>query len=503
MTFGVICFALAFFILLLGAFLYSRVSQAVFAPKLNQVMPCDECRDGVDFTPLPTWKVFLIQLLNIAGLGPIFGALAGCLFGPVALIWIAFGAVLGGAVHDFMAALISIENKGENLHVSTGRYLGKAMHRLSLVVCILIMLIVGVVFTLGPAAMLHAIYSPMSIALWTVIIMLYYFAATILPIQSLIGRIYPFFGVLFLFMALSVLISFLLSDYPILPQLSFDNAGTAWSNWHPKESLSIWPMLFVTTACGAISGFHATMSPMMARCLKQVKRARPVFYGGMILEGAITLIWAVVGISFRELVTDYSLVSTETGKMTALAASEVGGELANFASLSMVNPGAAVQFICETLLGPVGAAIAVLGVVILPITSGDTALRCCRLMLADIFGLSQVALKNRLALALPIFIFVIIFTQIDFSIAWRYMGFLNQSLACITLWMISSYLLRRGRFHWITTLPAMMMTALCGTYFMCAPECLALPLSWSWPVGVAFSLSAFALFMWRIPRARV
>lgn len=460
---GVAYFSLACLLLALGYVFYGRLAERVFGVDPARATPAASHPDGVDYVVMPRWRIFLIQLLNIAGLGPVFGALSGALFGPAALLWIVFGCILGGAVHDFMAAMISAENDGENLPEEVGRYLGRGMRHFLRVLCVVLCALVGVVFTTGPAAMLAGL-SSISPWVWCCVIFGYYFLATVLPIHTLIGRIYPFFGALFIFMAAGVVVMFFASGQTVLPDLDF------FANVHPKGA-PVWPMLFVTIACGAISGFHATQSPLMVRCLPAMRDGRPVFYGGMIAEGVIALIWATIGLSFHQ--ADGSSLS----------------------ALTLQNPALSVSEVCTSLLGRTGAVIAVLGVVVLPITSGDTALRCARLMLADMFRLPQQPVVNRLLLALPLFALSIALTQIDFQVIWRYFGWFNQLIATITLWTVAAALARRSAWHWMATLPALFMTAMCTTYLLFAPECFALSLKVATWAGCALAVLLLLLFL--------
>lgn len=466
--------------LVLGYMVYSRIAERVYGVDFRMLMPCKTKADGVDYVELPTWKIFLIQLLNIAGLGPVFGALAGCLFGPAALVWIVVGCILAGAVHDFLAALMSAEEGGANLPELVQRNLGRGAGYVMRGLCVVLMLLVGVVFTSGPAGMLHAMMSDVSVTAWCGIILLYYFMATVLPIDVIIGRLYPIFGALFIFMAIGLAVALPFGEHEVLPTVDFCRP------FHP-QGLSIWPMIFVTIACGAISGFHATQSPMMVRCLPDVRRARPVFYGAMVAEGLVALIWATVGLSLRDVLTDFTLVSSGGGKLAPQLA-ENGQALASFAQLSLSSPATAVSYACTELLGSVGAFLAVMGVVVLPITSGDTAMRCCRLMLADALRIDQKGWVRRLLIAVPLFVAVIVISQVDFSVIWRYFGWANQTLACFTLWSIAVYLRRKGRLHWIVTAPALFMTCVCTCFLLHAPECiigLPLPVATAAGVGVA------------------
>jgi carbon starvation protein CstA len=451
---GCIAFLLCLILLVLGYVFYGRLAQRVYGLDESKPMPCVTMPDGVDYMPLPTWRVFLIQLLNIAGLGPVVGAISGCLFGPVALLWIVFGCILAGAVHDFLAAAMSAERNGANLPELVGENLGEPARHAMRLICIFLLLMVGVVFTLLPAGMLQAIWGVLTTQQWALVILGYYFLATVLPIGAIIGRVYPVFGAVFLFMALGLGVMLPLSGHPVLPNLDF------FTNVHPKGT-SVWPMLFVTIACGAISGFHATQSPMMVRCLRKCSNLRLAFYGAMVVEGMVALVWAVVGLTLREvLVADNQTLE----------------------QLIMSNPAAAVRSACTYLLGENGGMVAVLGVVVLAVTSGDTAMRSCRLMLADMLHLKQSRSLARIGLAVPLFLLVIFISRVDFSSIWRYFGWANQALSCITLWTISAYLRDRQKDYFITWLPALFMTLVCITFFFYAPECgINLPL---WAAGL-------------------
>lgn len=463
--YGLLLFILCVLLLVGGYFLYSRIAEKIYGFDTSMKMPCEQQGDGVDYVAMPTWRVFLIQLLNIAGLGPVIGALSGCLFGPVSLLWIVLGCILAGAVHDFMAAMASAEHGGENLPEFIGSQLGKSAHMVMRVLCIVLMLLVGVVFTVGPAKMLEELIVFIPMSGWCLIILLYYFLATVLPIDVIIGKIYPVFGALFLCMAVSIAIALPFSGYEVLPAMNF------FENMHP-QNLSVWPMLFVTIACGAISGFHATQSPMMVRCLSSAKNMRPVFYGAMIAEGVVALIWAVAGMTLREVIITVEATN-------------------------------AINMICSLLLGPVGAVLAILGVVVLPITSGDTAMRCCRLMVADVLKIQQRRKVNRLMLALPLFLAVIAITNFDFKVIWRYFGWANQTLACFTLWAVSVLLKTRGRFHWIISLPAYFMTNVCICFLLCSPDCHELlSVECATVISLIISSALFILFLFRIKSRR-
>ncbi len=484
---GLLVFFLCLALLLAGYRLYARFAERVYGRDTEQPMPCERLADGVDYVRLPTWRVFLIQLLNIAGLGPVFGALSGCLFGPVSLVWIVLGCIFAGGMHDFLAALMSAEQNGENLPETVGRELGRTARLGMMLTCILLLLLVGVVFTKGPADMLHALVSDIPALWWAGAILAYYFLATVMPIDLIIGKAYPLFGALFLFMAVGVGVTLPFCGHELLPNLDI------FTNAHPDApAISAWPMLFVTSCCGAISGFHATQSPMMVRCLGERRHMRRVFYGAMVAEGVIALVWATVGLTLRDVLTDYVLLP---GSNTPQAAQGAVGEVPlSFAELLLRNPAAAVNAACSTLLGPVGASIAILGVVVLPITTGDTAMRTCRLILAETFHLEQKTHRKRLALALPIFALVILLANIDFSVIWRYCGWATQCLACFTLWSLSLLLRRRQRLHWLATLPALFMTAMCVSYILHAPEGFKLPLLLSSGIGLATAAACLLLF---------
>ncbi len=485
---GLLVFFACVLILVGGYCLYGRFAERVYGADMESPMPCDTRADGVDYVRMPTWRVFLIQLLNIAGLGPVFGALAGCLFGPVSLLWIVLGCLLAGAMHDFLGAMMSADHGGENLPETVGRTLGNGARMCMRILCFVLLLLVGVVFTKGPADMLHSLMGGIPAIWWAVIILVYYFLATVLPVDVIIGKIYPFFGALFLFMAAGMAGMLPFCGHEVLPQLNF------FENMHP-QGISIWPMLFVTIACGAISGFHATQSPMMVRCLGNRRHMRPVFYGAMVMEGVIALIWAVVGLTLRDVLTEY--VMLPGAKSPVLAAEGVVGQSVSFMELSMKSPADAVNAACTSFLGQAGAVIAVLGVVVLPITSGDTAMRTCRLILAEVFHVEQKTRVKRLALALPIFAAVIIIAHVDFSVIWRYFGWANQALACFTLWSLAVLLRRRARWHWIATLPALFMTTMCATFIFHAPEGMRWPQGLSTALGAVFAAACFLLFLWR------
>ena len=454
-------------LLLGGYFVYGTFVEKVFGADVGRTTPVKEKRDGVDYIELPRYKIFLIQLLNIAGLGPVLGPILGALYGPSALLWVVFGCIFGGAVHDYCSAMMSLRYGGASYPEVIGRNLGLGVRRFMEIFTIIFMIMVGAVFVLGPAALLANMTST-SLPLWgwSVIIFGYYFFATVLPIDTIIGRIYPFFAILLLIMAFGLTGALLLSDHTILPNTSF------FVNTDPT-GLPIWPLLFITIACGAVSGFHATQSPLMARCMESEKHGRMLFYGPMIAEGVIGLIWVTLGLSFYE--------SPE-----ALAAVIKAG-----------TPTLVVKEISISLLGTFGGILAILGVVILPITTGDTAFRAARLLVADTLHIEQGPISKRLMVAVPLFVAGIALTLVKFDVIWRYFGWANQTMSCVTLWAISVYLARRSRFHWISTVPAVFMTAVCVSYLCYAKIGFSLSVETSTVIGIAAAAVCLVLFLLR------
>ena len=428
-------FVLGIILLIVGYFIYGKFVERIFGIDENRKTPAYTKGDGVDYVPMPTWKVFLIQLLNIAGTGPIFGALQGALWGPAAYFWIVLGCIFAGAVHDFMSGMIMVRHDGISIAEYHGIYLGKTLKQVMRVFTVVLLLLVGVVFVTSPAMLLSMLTSGtfFNKNVWIAIIFIYYFLATILPIDVIIGRLYPIFGVCLVIMAVGVGGGMLVEGYNI-PALTL-------ANLHPAK-LPIFPGLFITIACGAISGFHGTQSPMMARCLKTEKDGRKVFYGAMIAEGIIAMVWATVGMAFYK------------GGLPELAQ-----------QLTKIGASGVVYQSCFAVMGALGGVLAVLGAVICPITSGDTAFRGARLLLADIFKIDQKPISKRITLVLPVFAVGIILSQVNFDILWRYFGWANQTVAMVSLWAASVYLYKyRGNYHWVTTLPAMFMTAVTSTY---------------------------------------
>jgi carbon starvation protein CstA len=454
-------------LLIVGYMFYAKVVERIFGINPNSKTPAYTKEDGLDYVPMPWWKGWLIQLLNIAGLGPIFGALMGALYGPVAFIWIVVGCIFGGAVHDYFSGMLSLRHNGEQYPSLVGRYLGKNMKFIINVVSLVLMILVAAAFTAGPAQLIAQV-TPLSFGTALIIIFAYFLLATILPVNQVIGKIYPLFGAILIFMALAIAGALLFIDKPI-PNITF-------SNLHPQD-LPIWPLLMVTVSCGAISGFHCTQSPIVARTLRNERDGRKVFYGAMIGEGIIALIWAAAGMTFFN--------GTE-GLQAAIAA---GG------------PAGAVNEISTTLLGKLGGILAILGVIILPITTGDTALRSSRMILSEMVGAKkQSNWKQALLYSIPVSLPALYLSTIDYSFLWRYVGWSNQLVATVTLWTATVYCLRNGKFHWICGIPALFMTGVVSTYIFYAPEGLKLSYQLSMTIGTIITVAVTFWYVYQIRR---
>ena len=447
-------FLFSLLLLAAGYFLYGKIVDKFFGADKSRATPAYSKCDGVDFKPMPVWKIFVIQFLNIAGLGPIFGAIMGAAYGPVAYLWIVVGCIFMGAVHDYFSGMLSIRNGGANMPDIVGKYLGRNVKAFLFVLVSLLLLAVGVSFVTGPADLIASM-TGIDKTVWLYVIFVYYILATLLPIDKIIGSIYPFMGAALLFMAVGVAFSMIfrgLEGSLQIPELTLSSL----KNYHadPDNNILI-PMLFVVISCGAISGFHSTQSPLMARCLENEKYARPVFYGAMITEGVVAMIWATAAIAYFGGPEGLNKASSE-GIM-------IGG------TLTKVTPAIAVDMICKSWLGKVGAVIAVIGVVVCPITSGDTAFRSLRLTIADLFRYDQKSIWKRVAVSVPIFILAYMCCMLDFSTVWKYVGITNQLLATIILWTASSYLAIQKKPHWMTSIPATLLTFVCVSYFIVAP----------------------------------
>ena len=432
----------------------------------KNITPANRLQDGVDYMPMPWYKVFLIQFLNIAGTGPIFGAIMGALFGNVAFLWITFGTIFAGGVHDFLSGVISMKHDGASVSELVGIYLGDKMKAVMRVFSVVLLILVGTVFVTSPAGLLTSM-TGVDKTIWVVLIIIYYIVATVLPVDKVIGKIYPLFGASLLFMAIGLFGAMIMGNM----NGSMTMAEMTLQNMHP-DGLSIFPFLFTTIACGAISGFHATQSPMMARCINRESESRKVFYGAMVVEGIVALIWCAVTIAF---------FGDSLSIQAALA--EHGGQ------------SGVVSVLSRELLGPIGAVLAVLGVVACPITSGDTAFRSARLTIADALKIKQDTLLDRFKLAIPLFVVCILLTQIDFNIIWRYFAWSNQTLAMIVLWMGAVYLIKNKANYWISLLPATFMSYVSVAYILQAPEGFRLDAMFSNITGVVCAIGLFVFFM--------
>ena len=474
-----VSFFLCLAVLICCYLFYGKYVDSTFNPD-DRETPAVAINDGVDYVVLPQWKLFMIQLLNIAGLGPIFGALSGAMWGPVVFLWITFGTVFAGAVHDYFAGMLSERNNGASISEVTGIYLGPTMKNVMRVFSVILLIMVGTVFAVGPAGLIVTLTTNSGLSgiltnkvFWLAIIIAYYFTATFISIDKIIGKIYPVFGICLIIMAIGVCFGTLTSGEKI-PEI-FSN----FRNMHPKGT-PIWAFMFITVACGAISGFHATQSPLMARCLKSERQGHFVFYGAMVAEGIIALIWAAAGVT---------LLGVDK-------LSEMGGGNNN-----------TVYTICTMTMGKIGIILAMLGVIACPITSGDTAFRSARLTLADWLKLDQDSAKNRLILCIPVLGIGAILGfgnalgKIDYQIIWRYFSWSNQTLAMIVLWAGAMYLAQNKRNYWICAVPATFMSAVSMTYFMMAGECMGLISFFKnnakvgYPVGLIFAVACLALFL--------
>ncbi|ELK46434.1 UNVERIFIED_CONTAM: carbon starvation protein A [Halobacillus marinus] len=465
-----ITFVASIVLLLLGYLIYAKVVERIFGIDDQKATPAYEKNDGFDYMPMSWWKASLIQLLNIAGLGPIFGAVMGALYGPIAFLWIVVGSIFAGAVHDYFSGMLSLRHNGAQFPALVGKYLGKYPKTVINVLSIALMVLVTAAFTAGPAQLMAEV-TPLGFLTCIFIIFAYFLAATILPVNKIIGRIYPVFGAILIFMAAAIGIGLFFFDYSV-PNLTMQNL-------HPDE-LPIWPLLMVTVSCGAISGFHSTQSPILARTLKKESEGRKVFYGAMIAEGVIALIWAAAGMTF--------FGSTESLQ----------------AALASGGPAGVVNEISTTTLGTLGGILAVLGVILLPITTGDTALRSSRMMLMDfVKEVTSKKLDGRWTAALfaiPVAIPAFLLTQMNYNFLWRYVGWSNQVVATVMLWTAAMYLLKNQKFHWICSVPALFMTAVVSSYIFYAPEGFSMSYSTSMVIGSIIWVAVASWFVWQLIR---
>ncbi|PWW17409.1 carbon starvation protein CstA [Cytobacillus oceanisediminis] len=453
-------------LLLAGYSVYSKVVERIFGINDSNPTPAYTEKDGMDYVPMSWWKGSLVQLLNIAGLGPIFGAIMGALYGPVAFIWIVAGSIFAGAVHDYFSGMLSLRHKGEQFPSLVGRYLGKTAKTTINIISLVLMVLVAAAFTAGPAQLISSI-TPLSFMASLLVIFVYFILAAVLPVNRIIGKIYPIFGAILIFMAISIAVALLFSGKSI-PNVTL-------ANLHPAE-LPIWPLLMVTISCGAISGFHSTQSPIVSRTLKKESDGRKVFYGAMIGEGVIALIWAAAGMTF---------FGGTGGLQEALAA---GG------------PAGVVNEISKSLLGTLGGILAILGVIILPITTGDTALRSSRMMLAELLSsfFNMDGKRNVVFTTVPVVLPTLFLATIDYSFLWRYVGWTNQVVAAVMLWTGTMYLLKNKKFHWICGAPAIFMTGVVSTYIFYAPEGFQMDYQLSMIIGSGITLTVSGWYVYQI-----
>lgn len=476
-----ISFVLSLVALVLGYFLYGRFVEHVVAPD-DRITPAVAKADGLDYIVLPNWKIFMIQFLNIAGTGPIFGAIMGAKFGPVAYLWIVLGCIFAGATHDYLSGMLSMRNEGAGLPELIGKYLGSTTKSVMLVFTVLLLIMVGTVFVYSPAEILHSIGG--DTMMWVCIIFAYYIIATMLPIDKIIGKVYPLFAFSLLFMA-GALMVMLFVKWPTLPEMwtHMYNLGAA---THPDTwTDAIFPALFITIACGAISGFHATQSPLMARCVKSEHMGRPIFYGAMITEGIVALIWATVSAWFfyGDPAPGYTLIEGATKGFSTSAP-------------------AVVNLVCNDWLGVVGAILAMLGVVAAPITSGDTAFRSGRLIVAEWLKMNQRPILKRLYICVPMFVvsIVMLIWQMEnpdgFNTIWQYFGWSNQALSVFTLWTLTVYLVREHKPYYITLIPALFMTTVCSTFIFVSKQALNLGTFGYALGGLCLIIAVIWFFVW-------
>ncbi|MBZ4676155.1 MAG: carbon starvation protein [Anaerophaga sp.] len=473
-----ITFILSIAGLIAGFFFYGKFVDRFFGASDKNETPAIRINNGVDYVPMPTWKVFTIEFLNIAGLGPIFGAILGAMYGPMAYLWIVLGCIFMGAVHDYFSGMLSVRNNGASIPEIVGKYLGTGFQNFMRLFSLLLLIFVGVAFVSGPAELLTTLTNG-GLKFWLYAIFAYYLIATLLPINKIIGRIYPLFGVALLIMAVSIagaMIYFGFSGDLAMKELTTDS----FKNWHhnPAENI-LFPMMFIVISCGALSGFHSTQAPMMARCIKKESHGRRVFYGAMVAEGIVAIIWATAAMNFFE---------GPEGLNTTM---QVEGH----------NPAWVVNEISRSWLGAIGAVFAIVGVIACPITTGDTAFRSARLTIADVLKLDQSSVKKRLWVSLPLFAIGFVLSQLEFATIWKYLGLSNQVVAVVVLWAAAMYLAKVEKPHWMLSLPATFMTTVCITYLLVAPVKnggLFIDTSVGYWIGVLLGIASLVLFLFRV-----
>ncbi|PFA66675.1 carbon starvation protein A [Bacillus sp. AFS015802] len=460
-----VTFLVSIVVLIIGYFTYGKLIEKIFGINESRSTPAYAKADGVDYVPMKTGKNSMIQLLNIAGVGPIFGPIMGALYGPVAFLWIVLGAIFAGAVHDYLTGMISIRNGGAHLPELAGRFLGKTMKHVVNAFSILLLVLVGTVFVTAPAALI-ANLTPAWISLGVIIaaIFIYYIVATLLPIDKIIGKVYPLFGALLLISAVGIGAGLVITGADI-PEISL-------TNMHP-DSVAIFPLLFLTISCGALSGFHATQSPIISRTTQNEKNGRKIFYGMMILEAIIAMIWAAAAMSLFE-----------PGELNAI--------------LKEGGPAAVVSEVSILMLGSIGGTLAILGVIVLPITSGDTSFRSARMIIADYIKVGQVKISSRLWIAVPLFVISVVLTRMDFNLLWRYFSWANQSTAMIALWVGAMYLALQKKPHWVATIPAIFMTMVTFTYILNAPIGFGLSMGTAYMGAALVTIAAILAFIYTL-----
>lgn len=463
-------FLIAIAVLVVGYFTYGKFIEKIFGVEEERKTPAYSNSDGVDYVPMGKQKNAMIQLLNIAGTGPIFGPIMGALFGPVAFLWIVLGSIFAGAVHDYLTGMISIRNKGAHIPELAGKFLGNVSKHVVNAFSLLLLLLVGTVFVTTPASLLEIVLNgKVAVGVLIGIIFVYFILSTILPIDKIIGKLYPYFGAILLIGTIGVGGALLFSDYTI-PEMTL-------SNWHP-DNLPIFPILFFTITCGALSGFHATQSPIISRTTKKESEGRYVFYGMMIAEGIIAMIWAAAAMSLLDGQTLNEMIASGT-------------------------PSAVVDEVAVTLLGAVGGTVAVIGAIILPITSGDTAFRAARSIIADYLKIDQKKFTKRLWIAIPLFAVSVILTQVDFDILWRYFSWANQATAAIALWIGTMYLFIKGKNYIVSFVPGLFMTYMVFVYILNAKIGFNLPLNISFVVGAVLTAILTVMFFVKARNNRI
>lgn len=503
-----ITFVTSLILLVVGYFLYGSFVERVFRPDALRKTPCYTSGDGADYIPMPTWKVYTVQFLNIAGTGPIFGALMGILYGPAAFLWIVFGCILGGAMHDYMSGMISIRKNGASLPEIIGDELGSTARLVMRIVTLVLMICVGATFVIVPANLMAGLTDsivgiPGTNLLWVVLMFTFYLAVTVFSIDKIVGNIYPIFGFALLLMAVLVGFGIFLNPGEI-PEIT-----TAFENHYPVETTPLFPGMFVSIACGAVSGFHATQSPMMARCIKNEKYGLRCFYGAMVTEGIVTLIWAAASIKFADaydisniaLAADFKAdLATPYGRLLCILTN--GGN-------SNMDPGLLVNILCNDWLGMTGLVLAILGIVAAPMSTGGTAFRAARLIIADFTHFGQKSVWRRILLAAPLFFLAAMMLAMKFDVLWRYVSWLNQVLATFTFFSIAMWLYERSKAPltpgerpyntatWlIAFFPAVFMLAVSSSFIMIAPEGFRLPVGVGYAIAAGITLLFSALFLW-------